>query len=404
VLITGGRLGDIVGRRRMFVIGAAGFTVSSVLCAFAQSSQMLIAFRVLEGAFGAVMVPQGFGLIKEVFPANQLGAAFGAFGPVIGLSAVCGPVLAGALIDADWYGTGWRMIFLINVPFGVLAVAGALRFMPSTRGARDQRLDLPGMLMIITASLLLIFPLVQGRDLGWPAWCFAAMAAPVPVLVVFVLYERRADSPLIVLSVFSKRAFSAGLLVIIGFFGALIGLLLAFGLFVQIGLGFSPLHAGLTFAPWAFGTALGAAASGAVLGPKFGRRVIHAGLLVMAAGLVLVWFVIHNDGPDVTSLALGPGLLVAGVGGGLALAPLFDVILSSVDDHEVGSASGVLNAMQQFGGSIGIALLGTIFFSLLASHDFTDAVQVVLLITAAVALLTFGLAFLLPRHAAPARS
>jgi EmrB/QacA subfamily drug resistance transporter len=402
MLITGGRLGDLVGRRRMFILGAVGFTLSSVLCAFARSPEMLIATRVLQGAFGAVMIPQGFGVIKEVFPPDKLAAAFGVFGPVIGLSAVCGPIVAGAVINADLFGTGWRMIFGLNVPLGVLAVVGALRFMPASRPARDERLDLPGTVMIVAASVLLIYPLVQGRDLGWPWWSFALMIAALPVVAAFVAYERRRpSSPLIELALFRRRAFSAGLVTITVFFGAMIGLMLVFGLYLQIGLGYGPLRAGLTFAPWAFGIAVGSALAGAWLANRYGRRTVHGGLILMAAGLLGVALTIHAYGTAITTLELAPALLVCGIGGGLALAPLFSVILNGVQDHEVGSASGVLNAMQQFGGSAGVAVLGTLFFSLLASHggDFTPVMQRLLVVTAALVALAFGLAFLLPKTA-----
>jgi EmrB/QacA subfamily drug resistance transporter len=366
MLITGGRLGDIVGRRRMFVLGAAGFTASSVLCAFAQSPEMLITSRVLQGALGAVMIPQGFGIIKQVFPPKELPVAFGAFGPVIGLSAVCGPILAGGLIDADWFGSGWRMIFFINVPLGLIAILAALRFMPESRTPGASRLDLPGTALVIAASLLLIYPLVQGRELDWPWWTFAMMVASVPTFMIFVAYERRrVGAPLIEMDLFANRAFAAGLVVIAGFFAGMIGLMLVFGLYVQAGLGYSPLHAGLTFAPWALGIAIGAGVAGAVLTARYGRRVIHSGLLVMAAGLVGLWATLAAVPGGPNSWQLAPSLLACGIGGGLTLAPLFNVILAGVRDHQVGSGSGVLNATQQFGGAVGVAMIGTLFFGAL---------------------------------------
>jgi EmrB/QacA subfamily drug resistance transporter len=369
MLITGGRLGDIFGRKRMFLVGAAGFTLSSIACAFATSPEILIGGRVLQGALGAVMIPQGFGVIKAIFPPKEMGGAFAAFGPVMGLSAVCGPIMAGALIDADWFGTGWRMIFLINVPLGLVAFLGALRFMPESRTPGTRRLDLPGMLLVIAGSLLLIYPLVQGRELGWPVWTYAMMVAALPVFGIFVWYERRRrNAPLIEAGLFAKRAFSGGLAVIAGFFAGMVGFMLVFGLFLQIGLGYSPLDAGLAMAPWALGTAIGAALSGAALGPKFGRRVIHAGLLVMLVGLAGTWYTIHHYGVTTTGWAMAPAVFVAGLGMGLVLAPLFNVILSGVEDHEVGSASGVLNAMQQLGSSIGVAVVATVFFSLLGTQ------------------------------------
>jgi EmrB/QacA subfamily drug resistance transporter len=369
MLITAGRLGDIFGRKRMFLLGAAGFTVSSALCAVATSPEMLIGSRILQGALGAVMIPQGFGVLKMIFPPKEIGAAFGTFGPVMGLSAVCGPIMAGALIDADWFGTGWRMIFLINVPLGLVAIVGALRLMPESRSPHAPRLDLFGMLLVTAGSLLLIYPLVQGRELGWPAWTYGMMAAALPVFAIFVGYERRrGSSPLIEAGLFAKRAFTGGLAVIVGFFSGMAGFMLVFALFLQIGLGYSPLKAGLAMAPWALGTAVGAALSGAALGPKFGRRVIHAGLLVMLAGLVGIWYTIHRYGPATGAWDTAPAVFVAGFGMGLVLAPLFNVILSGVDEHEVGSASGVLNAVQQLGSAIGVAVVGTVFFSLLGTQ------------------------------------
>src|SRR2546421_3385605 len=297
MLVTGGRLGDIVGRRRMFLIGAAGFTISSVLCAFAQSPEMLIGSRVLQGALGAVMIPQGFGIIKMIFPASELMAAFGAFGPVMGLSAVCGPILAGDLIDANWFGTGWRMIFLINLPLGLLAFLGAARFMPESRAPHAPRLDLVGMLLVIAGSLLLIYPLVQGRELGWPVWSYAMMVAALPVFGIFTWYERRRESsPLIEAGLFAKRAFTGGLAVIMGFFCAMLGFMLVFALFLQVGLGYRPLSAGLAVAAWALGMAIGAGLSGAVLGSRFGRPVIPARLLVMIVGFAGTRYTLYHYG------------------------------------------------------------------------------------------------------------
>ena len=219
--------------------------------------------------------------------------------------------------------------------------------------------DLPGMVLVVAGSLMLVYPLVQGRDLGWPLWTYAMMIGSLPVFGVFVWYERRRGySPLIEAGLFAKRAFTGGLAVILGFFAAMLGFMLVFGLYLQIGLGYRPLSAGLAMAPWALGTAIGAALSGALLGPRFGRPVIHAGLLVMAVGLVGMWFVPRE-------LAI----FVAGFGTGLVLAPLFNVILAGVEDHEVGTASGVLNAVQQLGAAVGVAVVGTVFFGLLGTFS-----------------------------------
>ncbi|MFC7714891.1 MFS transporter [Nonomuraea recticatena] len=243
-LITGGRLGDLYGRKRMFVIGALGFTVASLLCGVSVSPEMLIGSRVLQGLFGAVMIPQGLGLIREMFPPEEIGKAFGLFGPVMTISSVGGPVLAGWLVDADLFGTGWRMIFLINLPIGIAAVLAALRFLPEFRLSNATRLDLGGMVLVSAAAFLLIFPLIQGQEAGWPAWTFACMAGSVVMFALFGAYEARRQrsgkDPLVTPGLFRKRAFTGGLVAGLSFFTGMIGLSLVFTLYVQEGLHFSP--------------------------------------------------------------------------------------------------------------------------------------------------------------------
>ena len=190
-MIVGGRLGDVFGRRRVFLIGIGGFTLASAACALAPSPGFLIATRVLQGAFGALLIPQGLGVIKAVFPPREMGGAFAAFGPVMGLAAIAGPILAGWLVSADLLGTGWRMIFLINVPLGVIGLLGALRFMPESRSPLRIRLDPLGVVLVAAASLCLIYPLVEGRELGWPLWMFGLMAVGFVLLAAFAAVERR---------------------------------------------------------------------------------------------------------------------------------------------------------------------------------------------------------------------
>jgi MFS family permease len=239
-MIVGGRLGDVFGRRRVFVIGIAGFTLSSVACALAPSPDLLIATRVLQGGFGALLIPQGLGMIKTVFPPKEMGGAFAAFGPIMGLAAIAGPILAGWLVSADLLGTGWRMIFLVNVPLGVAGLLGALRFMPESKARTPIKLDPLGVGLISAASLALIYPLVQGRELGWPVWTFALMAAGLALLGVFAAVERRSgEHALITPSLLRNRAFTSGLVVGIVFFAGFAGLLLVVSLFLQLGLHFT---------------------------------------------------------------------------------------------------------------------------------------------------------------------
>ncbi len=210
-LVTFGRLGDLLGRRRLFVVGAVGFALASALCGLATSPELLIGSRFAQGLLGAVMIPQGLAIIKAVFPADEIGKAFAMFGPIMGLSAVGGPILAGVLIDANWFGAGWRMIFWINVPIAIVAVVGALKFMPELRTEGAGRLDLTGVLLLTAASVMLIYPLVQGREYGWPAWSFGLMVASLPVFALFGRRERRSRYPVIEPSLLRNRAFVAGL-------------------------------------------------------------------------------------------------------------------------------------------------------------------------------------------------
>ena len=391
LLITGARLGDLVGRRRLFAIGVVGFTVASAACAAAPSAALLIGARVLQGAFGALLIPQGFGVIKEVFPDAEIQKAFSAFGPVIGLSAVASPIIGGALVRGDLLGLGWRASFLVHVPLGVAGLIGCLRLMPRTGGTQGTRLDPGGALIVSAACFALIYPLVQGRELGWPAWTFVLFAAGVAGLGAFAYYERRhAERALIAPSLLRNGAYTSGLLVAVCFFAAMIGLNLVLSLFCQIGQGFSPLRTGLTLAPFAVGVAISAGPS-YPLAQRFGRASMQAGLVVMALGFALLALMVHARGTEVSSWTLIPGELLGGIGMGLALPPLFDFILAGVRDHEVGSASGVLNAVQQFSAAAGIAVFGTIFFAYLdAHHPSATAVTNTTLFS----LIPLGLAFL----------
>ncbi|MFG2020416.1 MFS transporter [Actinomadura geliboluensis] len=369
-LITGGRLGDLYGRKRMFLLGAAGFTVGSLLCGVAVSPGMLVGARVVQGLFGAMMLPQGIGMIKQMFSAKEMGAAFGLFGPVMGLSSVGGPVLAGWLIDADFFGTGWRMIFLINLPLGIAAVLAGLKFLPEGRAEHASRLDLPGALLASVAAGLLVYPIVQGREHDWPLWTFLMMGASLLVWGLFAWYESRKQrgggDPLIVPSLFRKRGFTGGLVVGLVFFSGMAGLGLVLALFFQMGLGYSPLKAGLAQIPWSAGIIIGFGVAQAV--QRFGRTVIHAGTVIMAGGIAATYATLQVAGIDVTPWQLVPALTVTGLGMGMLMAPFFDTVLAGVEPEETGSAGGTLTAVQQLGSALGAAVLGTVFFGLLGGH------------------------------------
>jgi len=370
-LITGGRLGDIFGRKRLFMLGMAGFTLASALCGLAQNPEMLIGSRFLQGVMGAVMFPQVLSVIQVAFPPRQRGAAFGIFGATIGLATITGPLVGGLLIEGDLLGLGWRPIFLVNVPIGIGALVAAALYLGESRAPRALRLDLAGVVLATGGLLLLVYPLVQGRDLGWPAWTFASMTASVLVLAAFAAWERRkkaADgSPLVDLALFRQRAFVAGLLVAAIFFMGIPAFFLTFTLWLQVGLGFSALHAGLTGVPFAVGSALASTAS-VRLAPRLGRRILTLGTLLLAIGMGGVMWTVDRYGGGTHSWQLIPALAVCGLGLGCVVAPLVNVVLASIRGQDAGAASGVLTTAQQVGGAVGVAVIGVIFFGLLSSQ------------------------------------
>jgi EmrB/QacA subfamily drug resistance transporter len=402
-LITSGRLGDLLGRRRLFLLGMAGFTLASLACGLAPGVGFLITARVLQGLFGSVMIPQGFAMVKVVFPPQQLRTALIPFGPVMGLATVAGPILAGWLLHLDLLGSQWRSIFLINVPIGIAAWVLGWRFLPHRTGEdASARLDLRGVGLLTLASALLIIPLVQGRTVGWPLWTYLSMAGSIIALALFVVSERRSRHPVIAPSLFRKRSFVAGLAIVGAFFASLSGFQLAFNLLLQLGLHWTPLHTSLTLIPWALGSAVAVALAGAVLTRKLGRATLQLGLGIAVIGLLAVWWTIARPGGSLTSWTLAPPLLLIGFGTGLVFVPIFDYVLGDATTKEVGTGSGMLNAVQQFSGAIGVAALGTVFFGQ-ASHGgtaaFDDASGLVIGLAAGLYLITFALVWLLPKHA-----
>lgn len=424
-LMTGGRLGDMFGRRTMMLIGVAGFAASSLACAAAPSPGVLIAARVVQGLFGAVMIPQGFGLMRDLFPPQELGKAFGALGPVIGLSTIAGPIVAGTLIDANLFGTGWRMVFGINLPLAAFALLGGLKALPrptrsnetvhssetvrssgAARPGKTIRLDGIGALLAGVGMFLLVYPLVQGRDLGWPSWMAFVGAGAVAVFALFAAQQarrsRRGVATLVEFSVLTKRSYTSGAMFTLVFFGAIVGLSLTVGLLLQLGLGYTPVHAALTMVGWAVGAFLGSG-FGATMMQKMGRRILHLGLSIMAVGLVALYFVLTHSHSGLSSWQLSLALGVYGLGMGMIFVPLFDIIMGEVSDREVGSAAAILESLQQLGASVGVAGLGTVFFGMIGAHPHMDAFlragERVTLITIVLVVTAFALGFLLPRHA-----
>lgn len=413
-LLTGGRLGDMFGRKRLLLIGLSGFVLASAACAFAWSPETLIAARVLQGLSAALLTPQTFGLIRDLFPPAQISRAFAAFGPVIGLSTVAGPIVAGGLIKLDAFGSDWRSLFLINLPLGLFALVLGARVLPGGSTRRSGlRLDLAGTLLLAAASVLIVFPLVDGRTLGWPVWIFGVLACAAPVLGLFVSQQRRrvrqGRTPLIEVSLLTKRSYVSGVVFTTAFFATVVGFSLTVGLFLQLGLGYSAIKAGLYLAALAvgafFGSGVGAWAATAV-----GRPILHVGLAIMTVGTLVLYVSLRAGDAGVGAADLLPGLAVFGLGMGMIFVPLFSIIMGEIEDHEVGSASGLLESLQQLGSSLGVAVLATLFFGTLKLEDggpqaavaagrHVAAAENTLLVTLVLLAVAFAVGWLLPRRA-----
>ncbi|MFE3517566.1 MFS transporter [Streptomyces sp. NPDC059166] len=405
-LVLGGRLGDRYGRRRMFLIGLGAFTAASLLCSIAPSIESLIVFRLLQGTAGAMLLPQGLGLLRENFSGPELTKVFAIFGPVLGLGGIIGPVLGGFLIEGDFFGLGWRSVFLVNLSIGLAALVVAAKFVPRKSGDRTVRVDMTGAVLVVASCALLVLPLNQGQENGWPLWTWLSMAASVIGVALFAVQQRRASltgrEPLVTPGLLRKPAFTVGLGGIALFFGGLIGTQLVLTLFLQIGHDFSAGDAGLGNLPLAVGTAIGGAISGAFLADRIGRKVLQIGPPVQLAGAVVLWF--ELDGLDAASFSIrdiAPGVAVAGIGAGMVIAALFSFILAAVDDDEIGSASGVLSAVQAVGGSIGVAVFGSVFFDQARTGDFTGGFHRALIVQACLLVVFFAITFLLPRKGRP---
>ncbi|WP_371480601.1 MFS transporter [Kitasatospora sp. NBC_00315] len=411
-LITGGRLGDIYGRKRLFLIGIGGFTLASALCGLAVGPEMLVATRILQGATAALMVPQVLSIIHSTFPAHERGKVFGMFGAVVGLGAVSGPMIGALLTEWDILGLHWRPIFLINLPVGVAGLLLGRRFISESRAEKALRLDLVGMALASVGLLMVIYPLTHGREAGWPLWGHLSMVGSLPVFALFVRYEqaktRRDGSPLVELSLFRVKSFAAGIGVQLTF-GIVTGIFfLVWTLYMQVGLGWSALRAGSTGIPFSIAVSAAAGMSVQKLVPRFGRKVLQAGALVMAAGVLLYIGEAHRYGVGIQPWQMALPLVVMGAGMGLIVAPITEAILSEVPREHAGSASGLINTTGQLGTALGLGLVSVAFFGAMDDHVAPEAVGAAFTVAFTHALwwvvgvlaVVFALMFALPKRPA----
>jgi len=365
-LLPFGRLGDIFGRRRMFLAGVTAFTVGSALCGLAPSIETLIGARVLQGIAGALMTPQVLSIVQVMFPPKERGLAFSFFGLTAGLASVTGPIAGGLLISADLWDLDWRPIFLVNIPLGILAVAAAARLVPKITPHPGLTNDFVGIAIFGLSILAVVFPLVEGRVYGWPLWAFGLIAAGLAGLVLFYFWEKRRDragkTELLPVTLLDNRNFVIGTLMTLIFFSGVPGLFMILAIFLQSGFGLSPLESGLTTIPFPFGVLIVSFLSGR-LGSRFLSWRVAIGSLLLAGGMSYLRWTISQAGDPLNHWDFAPPLFVSGVGLGLAISALFQTILTGVPPRDAGSASGVLQAFQQVGGALGVALVGEIFFT-----------------------------------------
>ncbi len=403
-VITAVRLGDRYGRRRLYGVGLALFTLASLACGVAPNAGALVAARVGQGVSAALMAPQALAIIGTAFVGQARARAFSAYGLSMGLAAVFGQLIGGLLIRADLFGLGWRSCFLINVPVGVLALARLRRSVPPSTSSGLSRLDLAGAALVTAALVATVLPLIEGQSEHWPLWTVLSFVAAAVLFGAFVGYQgwlgRHAGAPLIELDLFRERAFSAGLVAQLVFWMGQGSFFLVFALYLQQGHRLDALHSGLVFVAIGVGYLVTSTVSHRIVA-RLGRQAVAAGTLLMAAGLLLLSIAVAHIGVTGPVVALVPGLVLDGAGMGMALAPLVSIVLARVRPHHAGAVSGVLSTAMQVGGALGVAVVGLVFYRSLggpAGGDFAGAFR-----TAIDALLCVALATALAVQVVPGK-
>jgi EmrB/QacA subfamily drug resistance transporter len=403
-LVTGGRLGDLFGRRRLFAIGMALFTVTSIACGVAPTAIFLIVARVLQGLAASLLFPQVLSIINVTYTGSSRARAFTVYGIAVGLASVSGQLIGGLLINADILGLGWRSCFLVNAPIGIITLAVLFRVVPESRSEQARRLDLTGATLITLGVALLVLPLIEGRELGWPAWAWVCLGLAVLVLGVAAAHQRRRTEsgrdPLLDLRLFTERAFDLGLLIVLVYYASTASFFLVLALYLQEGLGMGALESGLMFTTFGVGFFVASMLSQG-LAKRLGNQALALGAVIRVVALGVLAVVVSTADVSGTPAVLIPALVVDGVGMGFTMAPLIARVLAGIRPELVGNASGVFATVQQVAAALGVAIIGIIFYGALTggtgtySGAFRDGVIYVAVLDAVVA----GLLQLLPRHA-----
>ncbi len=387
MLVVGGRLGDAIGRRRMFVFGLVGFTISSLLCGIAPNIEVLVMARIAQGLSAAMSQPQVLATFQATLDGPKRARAIGLYAAVGGIAASIGQLLGGVLVNADIAGLSWRPIFLVNVPVGVAVLYLTRRHVPATRSPHPASVDLPGTTLLGITLIALLIPLTEGRTMHWPLWMWVLLAAAPVAAVATAVVERRTErgggTPLIPPSLVSVRSMRRGLTLAVAFFMGFGAFMFVFALTVQNGLHESALQSGVAITPMAVAFFVGSLVAPRLIA-RYGHLVVTAGLLLQAVGLVWLIATVRSDWPHVSALDITPAMVIAGVGQSFALVGFFRIVLADVPHRLAGIGSGVLVTMQQGSLALGVASLGSLFVSLAESggarHAFTVVIGIQVLI------------------------
>jgi EmrB/QacA subfamily drug resistance transporter len=370
-LITGGRLGDLLGRKRMFMLGVAGFTLASVLCGTAWSPSILVAGRILQGLTATVMAPQVLASIRVMFPAAEQGRALGLYGATFGLANICGQVLGGVLVSSQPFGFTWQAIFLINMPIGVAAFIGSLLFLSDSWAPDAEKLDIGGVVLLSLTLGLLVYPLIEGRGAGWPAWIITMLTASPLALIAFIRFEQRRSArvgaPLVELSLFRDGRFVAGILMALAFY-MLSSFYLTFSVYLQGGLHLTSLDAAFETLPFAAGLFVASLVSSHLV-RCLGARALTLGFALQVIGFGAVMLVAGNILPQ----GLGLGLTCAGLGFGTVMPCVIKAVIGGIEPRHAGLASGIMISTFQIGAALGVAIIGGVFYGALGTEESTNA-------------------------------
>ena len=414
VLIPAGRLGDRIGHKWVFFTGVALFTVASLACGLAQDDTQLIVARVVQGFAGGIFVPAVTAVIQLMFPPRSRGKAFAIMGSVIGVSTALGPITGGLIIQAFGEENGWRLVFWVNLPIGVIALVAAAVLLPAGGDKRARAgIDWLGLVLLSGGLIALLVPLIEGEDLGWPLWTFLVLGLSVILLVGFafweIAYTRMGRSPLVPPRLFSHPAFTGGTILALVYFASFTSIFFVISIYWQSGLGHTALESGLVSIPFAIGSIIGSSQSNR-LASRLGRTVLIIGVALLSTGLVWVWLVLlFVDIANLTHWVLLAPLFIAGIGNGLFIAPNAQFIVATVDPSEAGAASGVIGVMQRVGSAVGIAVVGSVFFGTLTvtgttpdavAEAFTDSAASAIALSAGLGVFALVLVFALPRRVA----